>query len=129
LDRHFCQGCHENTAELMEMLRDKNFASCPCKGGRCESAATDTDTVGTSFSTAATLPRRVHVRPNGGWDELKKQGDREADDNEHIPPDVCPLLATAHPPTGEEFALGCSLCKSRKTGTDGTAPSKAKPNA
>jgi E3 ubiquitin-protein ligase MYCBP2 len=82
---HFCETCHNNNGVLTPLKPDE-LVPCPCLS-----------TPSSSLTSSASSSEKKKGMP-----EALSAGS------------ACPL-GVAHPPHGEEFALGCALCRESET--------------
>lgn len=130
------------------MLHNKSpFVQCPCRGGKPEGDGEDEDegAQSTTVSTSSHLPHPVRVEGQEG-----KEDDNDHDDGcaffwgrvgltrlsfDSLPLGnngrytFCPLLNIRHPPSGEEFALGCSVCRRNKGDQASSSSSSSSPSS
>eukprot|EP00457_Paulinella_chromatophora_P005292 gb/GEZN01005308.1/.p1 GENE.gb/GEZN01005308.1/~~gb/GEZN01005308.1/.p1 ORF type:complete len:377 (-),score=62.74 gb/GEZN01005308.1/:691-1701(-) len=90
---HFCTVCHYNSLELTSLPLNE-LAACPC--------------VPSGWSLPVALPK-VHRNKD---QKINKQQQQQDDAGSLEQKDWCPL-GVQHPPSGQEFAMGCALCKAR----------------
>ena len=85
---HFCGPCHDRPGEMQEMKRKGTLPACP----------------------AAPLGKPLKVDPA----VIAAAIASGMGPGSGAPTPGCPLLC-CHPPTGDEFCLGCSICREAAT--------------
>jgi len=98
---HFCEPCHNENGRMQQMEREKRLPPCPCGPLGCAPTRQlrflpppPAPTTCMRMPCADAHVRLVRVALPHGTE--------------------CPIGGN-HPPTGEEFALGCGVCRNAQT--------------
>jgi len=140
---HFCSACHANSLELTSMAK-ANLVQCPCRSkglsglpepitsppqlkGQAQSQNQAQSQDNQDAAEAKEEPPAEQAEPPAGEQQQQQQQQQPSASAPAGPSTAtatvkrepgqphpwCPL-GVAHPPSGEEFCLGCAVCRNRQ---------------